>query len=289
MTGLHQEGAGLEVRALTRRFGGVLALDDVDLCVPAGTVHGLIGPNGAGKTTMLAVLLGLVRADSGDLRLAGRPLAQAGRAVPGGMAGTVEQPRFYGYLTARRNLEVVAGLDAPGGLDPAAALDAVALGDEADTAVAKLSMGMRQRLAIAAALLRRPRLLVLDEPTTGLDPRGAASLLQLVRSLAADGRSVLLSSHDLVMVAEICDDVTILVRGRVARSGSVAALVGEAPPPTYRLRTSGDATAQAIVADVPGAAVSSLVASGLSLRELGGHRAPLRALYDDIVGGGTAA
>ena len=252
MTARDPKGAGLRVRALTRRYGRSLALDNVDLTVSPGSVHGLIGPNGAGKTTLMAALLALVHPDSGELMYDGAPLAAVARRVPGGVAGSVEQPRFYGYLTALRNLEVLARLDAPGGLDPSDALERVDLTSESDTLAARLSMGMRQRLAIAAALMRRPALLVLDEPTGGLDPVGADALLQLVRGLAAEGRSVLLSSHDLAMVAEVCDAVTVLVRGRVVRSAAVDTLIAEAPPPTYRLRTGDDYEARTMLEDLPG-------------------------------------
>ena len=304
MTTGRREGAGLAVRALTRRFGPVVALNRVDLEVPAGTVHGLIGPNGAGKTSLMAVLLGLVRADSGEARLDGVPLGAAARRVPGGVAGSVDQPRFYGYLTARRNLEVLARLDGIGGLPVTQALELVGLIGQADTKAARLSMGMRQRLAIAASLLRRPGLLVLDEPTSGLDPTGANDLLRLVRGLADDGRSVLLSSHDLVMVSDVCDDVTVMARGRVVRSAAVETLVAEAPAPTYRLRTSDDAAALSLLddtrdllhergtassgllvtADQPSLdeAVKALVTQGIAIRELVSHRAPLRVLYDEL-------
>ena len=307
MTSHPSQGADLVVRALTRRYGRVAALSDVDLTVPAGTVHGLIGPNGAGKTTLLGVLLGLVRADSGQLSLGEQPLRAAASRVPGGLAGSVEQPRFYGYLTARRNLEVLARLDAPGGLRPEVAMSRVGLERQAATKAARLSMGMRQRLAIAAALMRRPALLVLDEPTGGLDPDGAADLLHLVRGLAADGCSVVLSSHDLALVADVCDDVTVLVHGRVVRSAPVARLMAEAPPASYRLRTSNDRRALELIgcADSMGvesagpgrgliissseadldAALAELVRRGIRLRELVGHRSPLHLLYERLTGG----
>ncbi|MBC7677914.1 MAG: ATP-binding cassette domain-containing protein, partial [Pseudorhodobacter sp.] len=163
------------------------ALRDVDLQVTRGTVHGLLGPNGAGKTTLLRALLGLVTLDSGQLQIAGT------------VGGFVETPGAYGYLTGRQNLELFAGLDDEPG-DVGEVLARVDLLDRADSKVPGCSLGMRQRLGIAAGLLRRPDLLVLDEPANGLDTPGEHSLRTLIGELATDGLSVLLGSHDLAEV-----------------------------------------------------------------------------------------
>ncbi len=295
-------GPRLDVRGLRKGYGEVDALAGVDLAVPAGTVHGLIGPNGAGKTTVLSIVLGLARAGAGSVHLDGHPFDQVTRRVPGGVAGSVEEPRFYPYLTARANLELLVRLDDPGGLSPAEALARVGLADLAAAKARGLSMGMRQRLMIAAALVRRPGLLVLDEPTGGLDPRGAADLLALVRGLALDGCGVLLSSHDLGAVAEACDDVTVLVRGAVVRSAPVSTLVAEAPAPTYRLATSDDLAAMQALTGATGLAVTPvsdglevsapqvvmdeavlrLGADGIAVRRLETTRSPLRALFDQL-------
>ena len=218
----------LSARGLRKAYGGQVALDGVDLTVAEGTVHGLLGPNGAGKTTLLRAVLGLVALDGGTLEL------------PPTVGGFVETPGAYPYLTGRQNLELLAGLDdAPG--DVREVLRRVDLQDRADTKVAGWSLGMRQRLGIAAGLLRRPDLLVLDEPANGLDPLGARALRDLVRELAADGLTVLLCSHDLAEVDALCEDVTVLVTGRVVWTGSTTEL--RARPGRSLLHTSDDARA----------------------------------------------
>ena len=223
----------IEARSLRKSFGDHVALAGLDLTVAAGSVHGLLGPNGAGKSTLLRALLGLVRLDGGDLR------------VDGTVGGFVEAPGAYPYLTGRGNLEVLAALDdAPG--DVAEVLARVGLTDRADTKVGGWSLGMRQRLGIAAALLRRPDVVVLDEPSNGLDPLGARDLRDLVRSLAEEGLTVLLCSHDLVEVDAVCTDVTMVVAGRAVWTGPVGALRDR--PGRSLLRTSDDVGAAALAA-----------------------------------------
>ncbi len=241
----------MAVRGLVKRYGPRIALDSVDLTLPAGSVHGLLGANGAGKTTLLRIALGLVRPDAGTVELFGR-----GMDVPrrlDGVAGFVEAPNLYRYLSGRRNLEMLAALDGGGATGEVdRALDAVGLGDRAGDRVGGYSLGMRQRLGLAAALIRRPRLLVLDEPANGLDPSAARDLHQLVRALAEDGVGVLFSSHDMTEVDAVCDSVTILSRGRVRHSGPLAELRRAAPDGAYHLSTSNDAAAVTIAAGVPG-------------------------------------
>jgi ABC-2 type transport system ATP-binding protein len=216
---------GVVARGLVKAYGGIQALAGVDLDVREGAVHGLLGPNGAGKSTLLRSLLGLVRLDEGTVQ------------VDGVVAGFVDVPGAYPYLTGRQNLEVLARLDdAPG--DVGHALDQVDLTARADSKVAGWSLGMRQRLAIGAALLRSPDVLLLDEPANGLDPLAARSLRDLVRRLAADGITVLLSSHDLAEVDALCEEVTVLLAGRVAWAGSVPEL--RARSARHLLRTSDD-------------------------------------------------
>ncbi|HUR50853.1 MAG TPA: ATP-binding cassette domain-containing protein, partial [Mycobacteriales bacterium] len=194
------------VRELRKRYGEQTALDGVTLSVRQGRVHALLGPNGAGKTTLLRVLLGLVRADSGAVE------------VLGTVGGFVETPGAYPYLTGRQNLQLLAAMDdSPGDVDEV--LERVELVDRAETRVGGWSLGMRQRLGIAAGLLRRPDVLVLDEPANGLDPAGALSLRALIRGLAAEGLTVLLCSHDLPEVDAVADDVTVLLGGRVVWDG----------------------------------------------------------------------
>ena len=238
--------APIEARGLVKRYGELVAVDHVDLTVEAGDVYGYLGPNGAGKTTSLRMLLGLIRPDAGTARLFGRdPLVEGVRALDG-VAGFVEAPRFYPYLSGRRNLELVAALDGDGAAGRiGAALDTVDLADRARDRVGGYSHGMRQRLGIAGALLRAPRLLLLDEPTTGLDPAGMRDMRALIRRLAADGITVLLSSHLMGEVEELCDRVAIVRAGQVVHEGALDALMAGAAG-RYELRTTDDDRALAI-------------------------------------------
>jgi len=240
-----REVAALAAFGLRKRFGSVVAVDRVDLCVERGAVCGLLGPNGAGKSTLLRLLLGLVRPEAGRIELFGRrPAAAAGLD---GVAGVVEEPRFYPYLSGRQTLELLTKLD---GGEPhrqiEQLLDLVGLDQKvAARRIGGYSTGMRQRLGLAAAMLASPQLLLLDEPTTGLDPTGASEVRAVVRRLAAEGVTVVLSSHDMSAVADVCTSVTILFSGRVVWDGTMERLRAEAPAPEYRLDTSDDARALA--------------------------------------------
>jgi ABC-2 type transport system ATP-binding protein len=250
-------------RGVRKRFESVSALDDVDLDVQEGEVRGLLGPNGAGKTTLLRIMFGLVRADAGSVELLGHPAAAG--AQPG-VAGFVEDPSFYPYLTGRANLEVLAELDGgDAGERIGAALERTELADRAEERVSGYSSGMRQRLGIAAALLRAPRVLLLDEPTSGLDPAGVHDMRVLVRELAADGAAVLVSSHQIGEVEEVCDSYTVLREGHVAWDGTAAELRSQAPAPAYSLRTSDDAHALQIAERSPGLSASMSERGGLVL------------------------
>jgi len=230
----------IEARGLVKRYGHITAVDDVDLTVSGGDVYGYLGPNGAGKTTSLRMLLGLIRPDSGSARLFGRdPLAEGARALDG-VAGFVEAPRFYPYMSGRRNLEMAAALDGDGAADRIdEALETVDLTDRAADKVGGYSHGMRQRLGIAGALLRAPRLLLLDEPTTGLDPGGMRDMRALIKRLAGQGITVLLSSHLMGEVEELCDRVAIVGNGRVLYEGSLPELIATTAG-HYELRTTDD-------------------------------------------------
>ncbi len=239
-----EAGPAVEARGVTKWFGETTALDTVDFAVSPGDVHGLLGPNGAGKTTLLSLLFGLVLPDEGTLRLFGRTRAQAGTSWLDGVGGFVETPRFYPYLSGRRNLAVLAGLDggdAAGLID--AALERVGLAEAGHQKARGYSLGMRQRLGLAAAMLRRPRLLILDEPANGMDPAGIRDLRAALRRLARDGVTVLLSSHDMAQVEEICDSVTVLHHGRAVFAGRLDTMRADAPDAVWRLRTSDDAAA----------------------------------------------
>jgi len=226
-TRLRTGAAVLRATGLTKRYpGGVLAVDGVDLAVQRGEVYGFLGPNGAGKTTMMRMLLGLIRPTSGTVDLLGEPPGSpAGLARVGAL---IESSGFYPYLSGLDNLRILAryGGVPRGRID--AVLDAVDLTDRAGDRFATYSLGMKQRLGVASALLGDPELLVLDEPTNGLDPAGMADMRALVRRLGAEGRAVLLSSHLLGEVQQICDRVGVISGGRLIAESTVAELRGQA-------------------------------------------------------------
>jgi ABC-2 type transport system ATP-binding protein len=245
--------APVEVRALVKRYGDIVAVDHVDLTVEPGDVYGYLGPNGAGKTTSLRMMLGLIVPTEGSVRLFGRD-PQAGVAALEGVAGFVEAPRFYPYLTGRRNLELLAAFDGGDASERIAdALDTVELTERAKDKVGGYSHGMRQRLGIAAALLRDPRLLLLDEPATGLDPAGMRDMRRLIRRLAGEGMTVVLSSHLLAEVEELCNRVAIVRSGRIVYEGHISELKRTAAS-AYRLRTTDDARALEVCRAQPGIA-----------------------------------
>jgi ABC-2 type transport system ATP-binding protein len=239
----------VEARGLSKLYGELRAVDDVDLTVTPGDVYGFLGPNGAGKTTSLRMLLGLIRPTAGSARLFGRDPLEVGAAALEGVAGFVEAPRFYPYLTGRKNLELVAAYDGRGAASRIdSALDTVELADRAGDKVGGYSHGMRQRLGIAGALLRAPRLLLLDEPATGLDPAGMRDMRLLIRRLADDGITVLLSSHLMDEVQELCSSVGIVQRGRMVYQGPLADLLATAAG-RYRMTTADDDRAAAAAAN----------------------------------------
>jgi ABC-2 type transport system ATP-binding protein len=238
---------------LVKRFEATTAVDELNLTVQAGQVHGLLGANGAGKTTLLRLLFGLIAPDAGSILLLGRALGGPGSAALDHVAGFVEEPTFYPYLSGRANLGLLAKLD--GGAPESVideALERVGLADRAGSRVGGYSTGMRQRLGIAAALLRAPRLLLLDEPTSGLDPAGSRAVAILVRELAEQGVAVLLSSHQIGELEKICDAYTVIRAGRVVWDGTAAELVAQAPASAYGLITSDDDRALEIAAGMPG-------------------------------------
>jgi ABC-2 type transport system ATP-binding protein len=242
----------VKARGLVKRYDEVLAVDHIDLNVHAGDVYGFLGPNGAGKTTTLRMALGLIVPTEGSVQLFGRDPMRAGARALEGVAGFVEAPRFYPYLPARKNLELLAALDGNGAKERIPeVLEIVELSARAEHKVGGYSHGMRQRLGIAAALLRRPRLLILDEPATGLDPAGMRDMRRLIRRLADEGITVLLSSHQLPEVQELCDRVAIVDRGRVVYEGALADLRRQGGA-GYRLRSTDDARALEVLRAQPG-------------------------------------
>ncbi|MGQ5635990.1 MULTISPECIES: ABC transporter ATP-binding protein [unclassified Streptomyces] len=294
----------VRARGITKCFGDVVALDGIDLDVAQGRIHGLVGPNGAGKTTLLGLLLGLAVADSGRLEILGTPVGRT-YAAPDGVAGFVDGPGLYPSLTARQNLAALAALRGgarTAGIDDV--LGEVGLTDVADDRIRGFSLGMRQRLGLAAALLTKPRLLVLDEPSNGLDPAGKKHVHGVLTRLAAEGTGVVLSSHRMDDLEALCSDVTILATGRVVFSGRVRELAAESRELDYRLIASDPQDARRIAADTPGirlveqgrpgadkvlvvralvpdldALVVRLVRSGIALRELAPVVSPLEAAF----------
>ncbi len=242
----------VDAEDVTKTFGSVRAVDNISVRVAEGEVYGVLGPNGAGKTTFLRMLFGLIRPDAGVIRVFGRTWDEDGVRVLDGVAGFIESPRFYPYLTGRANLEGLALLDGgpPAGLLEEV-LDVVEMSDRADQKVGGYSYGMRQRLGVAASLMREPRLLVLDEPANGLDPAGIRDMRALVKRLAARGLTVLLSSHDMEEVEEICDNVTIMTRGTVAFHGTIEKLRTMAPDPGHVLATTDDERALSLAQACP--------------------------------------
>ena len=276
----------LEAVGVSKRYGRHDALGGVNVVARFGQVHALLGPNGAGKTTLMRILLGLVGRDAGRVRLLGRDLDSTGGPVPGGVAGFVETPAFYPYLSGRENLALLARLDgarASGRNDRVDdALVRIGLASQADVAVAGYSAGMRQRLGLAAALLRSPRLLFLDESTSSLDPGGAQDVRALARRLADEGAAVVLSSHDMAEVEELCSVLTVIDRGRLVFSGTIGELRKLAADTVHILRTSDDCAALEVACWRRGLVVTPASDGGLEVS------AGLEALDAYVIGLGRA-
>jgi ABC-2 type transport system ATP-binding protein len=302
----------VHTRGLTRRFGKHVAVDHIDLEVPTGAVYGFLGPNGSGKTTTIRMLLGLLRADAGEIAL-------LGRSMPGGVAevlprvgALIEGPAFHPYLTGAQNLRRLDVSDATA--DPRtssvridAALARVGLTAAAGKKFRNYSLGMKQRLGLAAALLQPRDLLILDEPTNGLDPQGTREVRHLVRDLASDGTTVLVSSHLLSEVQQIASHVGIMAAGALVRQGRLTDVLADGAP-VVRVGTpdlemarvtltrlgladvaqdsrTGGVTAR--LGDIPVELVAhALVADGVRLRELGVDRPDLEDLFVSITGEG---
>ena len=221
----------IETKALTKRFGERVAVDGVDLFVPAGVAFGFLGPNGAGKTTLIRTLLGLTRASAGEFSLLGLPQPAKRREALARVGAIVEEPKFHPHLTGRENLKIVAAARdraADGRIGPS--LERVGLADRANDRVKSYSLGMRQRLGIARCLLADPGLLILDEPMNGLDPAGILETRHLIRAFVDEGRTVFLSSHLLDEVEKTCDHVAIVDHGRVIVQGAVTEIAAGGEP-----------------------------------------------------------
>ena len=250
----------IHTQGLTKRFGRVLAVDQLSLEVPRGSVFGLLGPNGSGKTTVMGMLLGLVRPTSGACWLLGPDITQAEALRR--IGAIIETPSFYPYLSGRHNLEYFQGIlgrGGPGEVD--ALLEMVGLSDRAGDRYHTYSLGMKQRLGIACSLLGGPELLFLDEPTNGMDPAGMAEVRELIRSLGDGNRTVLLSSHLLHEVEQVCDSVAILSRGKLIAQGTVADLIRSGE--RVKLNTTNNEQAHWILAELNW--VEDVAADGPSL------------------------
>jgi ABC-type multidrug transport system ATPase subunit len=237
----------VESSGLTKRFGRQVAVNAVDLAVPRGAVYGFLGPNGSGKTTTIRMLLGLVRPTAGGHDLLGCPMPDGAARVLPRVGALVEGPAFHPYLSGRdnlRRLDAASRNSAPASerARVAAALDRVGLAAAAGKRYRAYSLGMRQRLALAAALLVPRELLILDEPTNGLDPQGTREVRSLVAALAAEGATVLLSTHLLAEVEQICSHVGVMHRGKLVAQAPLAELRAAAAP---RVRVATDRPAQA--------------------------------------------
>jgi ABC-2 type transport system ATP-binding protein len=259
-------GWAVETHGLTKRFGATVAVDDVELLVPRGSAFGYLGPNGAGKTTLIRTLLGLTRANSGTMSLLGIPVPAERATALARVGAIVDEPRFHPHLTGRDNLRLLAaarGGDAGQRIAPS--LARVGLADRAGDKVATYSMGMRQRLGVAACLLGDPELLMLDEPMNGLDPAGMHEMRAMIASLAAEGRTVVLSSHLLDEVERTCDAVAIVDHGRVIRQGPIDELIRGAGAMVVQVDCAEPARAAQIIDQAGIAAGTALADTGLSV------------------------
>ncbi|MFD7230037.1 ATP-binding cassette domain-containing protein [Streptomyces sp. NPDC059881] len=304
--------AVIETRGLTKRYrGGHTAVDRLDLRVPAGSVFGFLGPNGSGKTTTIRLLLGLLSPTSGTATVLGAPMPRASHAVLPRVGALIEGPALYGYLSGWDNLVRYDSADPSA--DPrtrrarvAGALDRVGLGAAAARKAKTYSLGMKQRLGLAAALLQPRSLLVLDEPTNGLDPQGMREIRTLIRELAADGTTVFLSSHLLDEIEQVCTHAAVMNRGALIAQGSVAELAartrgrlsvtGPDPADAARVlkehgitdlavtedRVTGEVPADAELADINAA----LVRAGVRVRAFGQERASLEDAFVALTGEG---
>jgi ABC-2 type transport system ATP-binding protein len=283
-----KEGWAVQTHGLTKRFGSNVAVDDVDLRVPRGSAFGYLGPNGAGKTTLIRTLLGLTRANAGTMSLLGIPVPAERRRALARVGAIVDEPRFHHHLTGRENLRLLAaarGGDADERIVPS--LARVGLVERAEDKVATYSMGMRQRLGVAACLLADPELLILDEPMNGLDPAGMAEMRAMIASLADEGRTVVLSSHLLDEVERTCDAVAIVDHGRVIRQGPIDELIRGAGAMVVQVDCAEPARAKQLIDQAGIAAGTALAHTGLTVTlPAGASRQAVADLNRRLVGAG---
>ncbi|WP_433216010.1 ATP-binding cassette domain-containing protein [Dactylosporangium sp. CS-047395] len=250
----------LEIDGLVKTYQSVFgkpraALDRLDMLVEPGQIHGFLGPNGSGKSTTLKTLLGLLRADGGQMRIFGEPVPRMQAEVADRVGAIVEAPAFFGNLTGYKTLSLLAKAGGVPKQRIGVVLDQVGLSDRSEDMVRSYSLGMRQRLAVASALLKNPDLLILDEPNNGLDPAGVREMRDLLRGHADQGKTVVISSHILAEIAQVCDAVTIISRGRTVAAGPVSEVLAVADKGSYRVRVDELQHAAEILAEA-GAEVS---------------------------------
>ena len=239
------------------RGGRTVAVDGLDLEVPDGGVFGFLGPNGAGKTTTIRCVLGLIRPNEGSLQLLGADVSSGLAGVIGKVGSIVEQPALFPRFTGRRNLQILGRIHRVGRSTIDGVLERVQLSERADDAVRTYSLGMKQRLGIAAALLKDPSVLILDEPANGLDPAGIVEVRELIRSLGAEGRTVFVSSHILSEVQQTADQVAIIARGRLVKAGPVHDVLSAGRARGLIVRVADVPTAVRLLADAQIPAVVS--------------------------------
>lgn len=208
----------LEIRSLSKRFGRIQAVRELNLTVQPGNIYGILGPNGSGKTTTLGMILGVIRPDTGSYSWFGQPPSHLSRRRIGVL---LETPNFYPYLSAEKNLQVVASIKGGGSQRIETVLKQVGLYERRASAISTYSLGMRQRMALAAALLPDPDVLVLDEPTNGLDPQGIADVRQIIQETARSGKTIILASHILDEVEKICSQVAVMKQGQLLAAGDI--------------------------------------------------------------------
>ncbi len=310
-------GLAIETAGLTKSFGSHTVVDDLNLAVPEGSVFGFLGPNGSGKTTTVRMLLGLAFPDAGRVRILGHDIRDAPAELLASVGSLIEGPAFYPFLTGWENL-IRFDAVGPGGPKSTrservgSALARVGLSTASSRRFKTYSLGMRQRLALAGALVRQPRMLILDEPTNGLDPQGTREVRSLIRGLADDGTTVFLSSHLLAEVEQVCTHVAVLRLGRLVADGSLTELrAGRLP--TLRVETpdgeeaaaclhrlagigvltvapDGLGTNQVLTAELVGAApedvAAALVGAGVRVRSMTAERPSLEELFVTLTGEG---
>ncbi|MGB3827573.1 MAG: ATP-binding cassette domain-containing protein [Ornithinimicrobium sp.] len=296
----------ITTRGLRKTYRGIrgtqVAVHGLDLDVPTGGVHGFLGPNGSGKTTTIRMLLGLIQADSGTMHLFGQPVPHRLPEVVDRVGAVVESPKFFPSFSGRRNLLLLAQAIGSTGDRVDAVLEEVGLGERGRDTFKTYSLGMKQRLAIAATLLKSPDLLIFDEPTNGLDPAGIRDIRDTMRGLADHGRTVLVSSHILAEIEQIADTVSIIGRGRVIAQGSVASIIGQTSgsvdvgvaDPDAAAAVLTDAGFSAVLsatglivsgADDPSQITATLAARGIYLNRLVPARRDLESAFLELTAG----